>query len=167
MSRQNKVIDVVCKMDVELTEFPCTYMHINYSFCSQQCLDRFTANPYLYIKQPGNPSLAHDGENVIKRRLLKLDAPIPDEVALQFELALSRLMGVKKVQVDNNTVDITYDLLELTTVQIEQAINKMGGSLADNWGELLKRAFIHYFEDTRLDILEQQQKTDTSCSKND
>jgi len=156
MSDQNKVEDPVCKMEVEIGQLSFSYLGIEYSFCSQQCQDRFSANPHLYIGQPGKPSPRQHGKSIIKRRLLKLDTAIPADIALKIERALKSMMGIKEVTIDKNIVRITYDLLEVTTAQIESTILHAGENLAAGWGEQLKRAFIHYFEETELDNLEYQ-----------
>lgn len=157
MGNKNMTIDPVCRMEVGIAEFPLSYMGLEYSFCSQQCHDRFSANPHLYIGHPGSPSPKQHGERIIKRRLLKLDIPVPDEVALKIEGALKDMMGIKEVTIDKNIIRISYDLLEVTTAQIETTIQGAGEKLNGSWGGQLQRAFIHYFEETELDNLEYQQ----------
>jgi len=71
------------------------------------------------------------------------------------------MMGIKEVTIDKNIIRITYDLLEVTTTQIETTIQRAGEKLTASWGAKLKRAFIHYFEETELDNLEYQQSNHT------
>lgn len=163
MSHQSKAEDPVCKMEIEISQLSFLYQGIKYSFCSQQCQDRFSANPRLYIGQPGKPSPKQHGKSIIKRRLLKLDTSIPDDIALKIEIALKSMMGIKEVTIDKNIVRITYDLLEVTTEQIEVTIEKAAENLSASWGEKLKRAFIHYFEETELDALEESSRKHKSC----
>jgi len=163
MSQQNKVHDPVCIMEVEVGKFAFSYLGIEYSFCSQQCQERFSANPHLYIGLPGKPSPKQHGKSIIKRRVLKLDTSIPDDIALKINTALQNMMGIKEVTIDKNIVRITYDLLEVTTEQIETTIEGTGEKLTTSWGEKLKRAFIHYFEETELDTMEDQHKKHKSC----
>lgn len=163
MKQSNKKIDPVCKMEVNAGSYAFAYQGLEYSFCSQQCQDRFVANPYVYIGQPGKPSPKQHGKSIIKRRLLKLDMPIPDDIALKIDTALKNMMGIKEVTIDKNIVCITYDLLEATTEQIETTIEGVGEKLTTSWGEKLKRAFIHYLEEAELDTLEEQHKKHTSC----
>lgn len=163
MKEGKKSSDPVCRMEVDAGQFAFSYLGIEYSFCSQQCQDRFSANPHLYIGQPGKPSPKQHGKSIIKRRILKLDTPVPDNIALKIDTALKNMMGIKEVTIDKNIVRITYDLLEATTEQIETTIEGAGENLTTSWGEKLKRAFIHYLEETELDTLEEQHKKHTSC----
>ena len=156
MSQGKKVNDPVCKMDVKAGQMPFNYLGIEYSFCSQQCHDRFASNPQLYIGKPGKPSAKQDGVHIIKRRVLRLDDIVPDEVAKKIDSELRKMMGIKEVTIDKNIVRITYDLLEATTAQIEARITATGEKLTAGWADKIKRAFIHYLEESELDILEQQ-----------
>ncbi|MFK5914487.1 MAG: YHS domain-containing protein [Woeseiaceae bacterium] len=159
MRPKKKVRDPVCIMDVDVGQLAFVYMDIEYSFCSQQCQDRFSANPHLYIGQPGKPSPKQHGESIIRRRVLKLDVSVPADVETKIDAALREMMGIKEVTIDKNIIRITYDLLEATTAQIETTIQLAGEKLAASWGEKLKRAFIHYLEESELDNLEQQQSS--------
>ena len=47
------VKDPVCGMDVDPAQFETTYEGLHYAFCSEQCRQRFAANPHLYIGVPG------------------------------------------------------------------------------------------------------------------
>lgn len=156
MSEENKVEDPVCKMKVNSGNLPFKHMGIEYSFCSQQCHDRFSANPQLYIGLPGKPSPKQHDMHIIKRRILKLNEIIPENIAIDIEVELKKMMGIKEVTIDKNIVRITYDLLEATSEQIEAAIGASGGELMMGWGNKIKRAFIHYLEESELDILEHQ-----------
>lgn len=163
MSHKCKIEDPVCMMEVDIGNLSILYQGIEYSFCSQQCQERFSTNPHLYIGRPGNASPKQQGKRIIKRRTLKLENPVPDDVALKIVKALKSMMGVKEVTIDKNIVRITYDLLEATTAQIETTIEELGECLAASWGKQLKRAYIHYFEDTELDVLELQYMKPRSC----
>ncbi len=46
--------DPVCHMEVPTTSHACEYEGIQYAFCSEQCRERFLANPRLYIGLPGH-----------------------------------------------------------------------------------------------------------------
>ena len=63
-------------------------------------------------------------------------------------------MGIKNIHVEANCVYITYDLLQATVEQIEATTENTGEKLGSGLAEKLKRAFIHYLEDTELDNLE-------------
>lgn len=156
MSKKNKVEDPVCKMNVDKGELAFEYLGIEYSFCSEQCHQRFSSNPHLYIGQPGKPSPKQHGMHIIKRRVLKLDDIVPESVAKNIDTELRKMMGILEVTIDKNIVRITYDLLEATEQQIEATIVAIGENLTSSWGDKVKRAFIHYLEESELDNLEQQ-----------
>lgn len=141
-------------MDVEKGNLEQKYQDISYSFCSRQCYDRFTANPHLYIGQPGKPSAKQRGQSVIRKRTLNLETPVPDDVQEQIMDVLNAMMGVKTVIIETNSIQIIYDLLEVSAKQIESALEENGGKLSKNWSMKLKRAFIHYLEETELDNIE-------------
>ncbi len=163
MNEENKVEDPVCKMKVDAGLLPFKYLGIEYSFCSQQCHDRFSANPHLYIGLPGQPSPKQHDMHIIKRRLLKLNETIPDDVAEELELELKKMMGIKEVTIDKDIVRITYDLLEATSEQVEARIIDSGKKLTAGWGDKIKRAFVHYLEETELDTMEETYKAHKSC----
>ena len=64
-------------------------------------------------------------------------------------------MGIKNVDIDSEGMHISYDLLQVTAEQIETAIDKSGVILGDKLSQKLKRAFVHYVEESELDNLEQ------------
>ena len=73
MSEDNKVQDPVCKMDVKAGQISFNHMGIEYSFCSQQCHERFSVNPHLYVGLPGKLFPKQHDMRLIKRRVLKRD----------------------------------------------------------------------------------------------
>lgn len=150
MKNDIKVRDPVCEMDVLEGAYKTTYMGSQYLFCSQQCLDRFKSNPKLYIGNPGKPSPKQMGKVLIKCRTIKLDRAIPGEIKVQLMLAFDEMMGIKDIEITNNEVRITYDLLEVTAEQIEQSIITTRVNLSDDWISRIKNAFIHYTEETEL-----------------
>src|SRR3989338_1338586 len=60
------VRDPVCHMQVPAASFATEYLGINYDFCSEQCRDRFHANPHLYMGFPGRKAPAQEGVEVGK-----------------------------------------------------------------------------------------------------
>jgi len=144
----------VCHMMVSNNRFVMEYQACAYRFCSQQCRDRFEANPHLYIGLPGHPSLRQHGHEVIKKRSLKLNQPLTEKQSSVIVTDLEKMMGVKNVHVEANCICITYDLLQATVEQIEATVEKTGEQLGSGLAEKLKRAFIHYLEETELDNLE-------------
>lgn len=163
MNSSSTVRDPVCHMDVKPGSYIYEYIGSKYSFCSQQCHDRFIANPHLYIGHPGKPSPKQHGKNIVKRRTLKLEQPIPEKIKIEIETSLNSMMGIKDVTIDKNIIRITYDLLEATAEQIEKTIENNSHNLTVSWAEKLIRAFIHYSEETEIDSLEDQYKNRKSC----
>ncbi|HEC28543.1 MAG TPA: YHS domain-containing protein [Gammaproteobacteria bacterium] len=155
MKDQYKTTDPVCLMEVERSSLEHEYQGKSYSFCSQQCHDRFEANPHLYIGRPGKPSPKQQGRSVIRKRTLKLETSVPDHVRHHIKDMLGKMMGIKTVSIENNTIQITYDLLEVTAQQIEDALEKNGENLSNTLSTKLQKAFFHYLEETELDNLEQ------------
>ena len=56
--------------------------------------------------------------------------------------------------VEGDTIDIRYDLLQVTEAQIESLLAGVGAMLDHCWSERLRRAFVHYFEDIGISSLE-------------
>ncbi|VAW97094.1 hypothetical protein MNBD_GAMMA21-847 [hydrothermal vent metagenome] len=144
----------VCNMVTNLDCLSSEYRSEKFFFCSEQCLERFTANPGVYIGGRGIPSAKQRGERCIKRRTLKLDSVVPVEMAENIINDLQAMMGVIEVDVDADKINIIYDLIEVTTKQIETVLEKTGNNASKKYGEVLKRAFIHYNEETIMDNLE-------------
>lgn len=159
MNYQIKVRDPVCLMEVKQGSLEYKHKGLSYSFCSQQCQDRFNTNPHLYIGQPGKPAPKQLGKSLIRKRVLELDMPIPVQIEHLVKEILGEMMGIKIITIESNTIQITYDLLEVTIQQIETTLEKSGEKLSTAWAVRLKRAFIHYLEDTELDNLEHQYDT--------
>jgi len=67
---------------------------------------------------------------------------------------LQAMMGIIDVTIKENFIFISYDLLQATTEQIENTLEQSGRTLGLAWSDKLKRAFIHYHEETQLDNLE-------------
>ena len=65
------------------------------------------------------------------------------------------MMGVKAIEShDDNTVTITYDLLQATADQIEAKMGEVGVGLGEGWAEQLRRSFVHYLEECEVGSLE-------------
>lgn len=155
--------DPVCGMKADNNDISLDFQGIRYLFCSQQCLDRFTENPHLYIGHPGKPSVKQHGEIIIKSRALRLEPPVTDDTKLNIEVSLKEMMGIKTVNIVKCTVRITYDLLEVKRQQIENTIKGTGATLSSSWIDKLKRVLIDYSEETELDSLEVQNSKRKSC----
>ncbi len=151
----------VCHMGVEnnIDSIATEYQGRTFYFCSEQCRDRFSMNVHLYIGARGIPSPKQHGETILKCRVLKLEQPVTDEVAERINRELHEMMGIKEVGINGDRVHIVYDLLEATTRQIEEKLEKIGNKVSSGLGAVLKRAFIHYIEETALDNLEHSSNT--------
>ncbi|MDT3706232.1 MAG: YHS domain-containing protein [Thiobacillus sp.] len=149
------VKDPVCGMEVAPAQFETIYEGLHYAFCSEQCRQRFAANPHLYVGVPGEKAPGQKGVELLKRRRFQLDAPLdaPDSAVLTE--ALGAMMGVKAVEIgDGNTVAITYDLIQATADQLEAKMAEVGARLGEGWAERLRRGFVHYMEETEVGNLE-------------
>lgn len=93
-SGSEKVKDPVCQMLVVPDQNAINYQGMVFAFCSQQCKDRFLANPHLYIGVPGEWAPKQEGQEVLKRRRLRLDSPLSDTDAQQVTGQLRAMMGV-------------------------------------------------------------------------
>ena len=60
---------------------------------------------------------------------------------------------------DVGLIHTQYDLFEATASQIEEAIQGSGTKLGSVWLDYLKRAFVHYIEETELESLEHQNES--------
>jgi len=146
--------DMVCGMEVNTDHISFDYMGIHYAFCSDQCLQCFQKNPHIYIGFPGNEAPKHAGMEVIKTRTLKLADPLPRELVEKVTEYIQAMMGIQYVEVHDDCIEITYDLLQATETQIEEAIADAGAVLGGDWTEKIKRAFVHYMEETEVETLE-------------
>ncbi len=150
----NSIQDPVCGMQVNPDSFAMEYLGMHYAFCSQQCRDRFKANPHLYVGVPGEEAPKQKGMEVIKQRHFHLDQKLTDAEAMLLDEQLSTMMGIKHIEVAGDTIDITYDLLLVTAEQIETCVGQTGIHLGTGLGERLQRGFIHDFEEIEIDSME-------------
>lgn len=151
---EETVVDPVCGMRVRPGHCSVEFLGMSYSFCSQQCQERFLANPRLYIGVPGKKAPRQSGMEVLKRRRLRLEQALPAVEADNLIAALQQMMGIHSVVVDGNCVSIDYDLLQATAEQIEEKLAAIGIQLGSGWAEQLRRAFVHYEEDCEIGSLE-------------
>jgi YHS domain-containing protein len=149
------VKDPVCGMDVAPAQFETIYEGLRYAFCSEQCRQRFVANPHLYVGVPGEKAPGQKGVELFKRRRFQLDASLAAQDAAVLTEALGAMMGVKTVEIeDGNTVTLTYDLIQATAEQLEAKMAEVGVKLGAGWAERLRRGFVHYMEETEVGNLE-------------
>jgi YHS domain-containing protein len=152
------VKDPVCGMQVEAHMHGIEYQQSRYAFCSDQCRDRFLANPHLYIGFPGQKAPKQEGLEVLKKRRLHVARSLSPSQSDSLIGALQAMMGIKFVAVDGDKIEITYDLLQVTAEQIETKIAEIGLQLGEGWTEQLHRAFVHYEEELEVGNLEVYKK---------
>ena len=151
---EDSLRDPVCGMHVAPNQHAITHQQMHFAFCSTQCKERFLANPHLYIGHPGHKAPAQGGRTVLKHRRLKLDEPVPDDLAQRVITHINVMMGIGHIAIKGDTIDIQYDLVQVTEAQIESALAEVGATLDHSWSERLRRAFVHYFEETEISSLE-------------
>jgi hypothetical protein len=127
---------------------------MTYAFCSEQCRDRFLANPHLYIGFSGHNAPAQEGVKVVKCRKLRLACPLDKAQVQQIHDTLTSMMGVQDVHIDGDKLEIRYDLIQVTVEQIESKLVSVGAALGQGWADRLKRAFIHFEEESEVGTLE-------------
>ena len=137
----------VCHMQVPPEQLALVYQGMHFAFCSEQCRERFRATPRLYVGVPGEKAAKQEGQEVLKQRCFRLDQPLSVVQAQILMDAITGMMGIKQVVVEEAEVRITYDLLEVTAEQIESTILTAGAQLGGGWTEQLRRALVHYTED--------------------
>lgn len=146
--------DPVCGMTVPPDSFAMDYMGMRFAFCSEQCRERFRANPNLYIGAPGVKAPKQEGKEVIKRRRFALEQALSERQSETLRQELRSMMGIRDVSVSGNEIEIAYDLLQATAEQIEAQIQAVGVTLGAEWGERLRRGFVHYLEEIETSSLE-------------
>ena len=146
--------DPVCGMQVAPDQHAITHLQMHFAFCSAQCRERFLANPHLYIGQAGHKAPVQEGHEALKHRRLKLEEPLPDDLAQRAITYINDMMGIGHIEIKGDTIDIKYDLLQVTEAQIESALAEAGYTLDHSWSERLRRAFVHYLKETELSSLE-------------
>ena len=141
-------------MSVSSRTYSVDFRGLELWFCSSQCQGRFNQRPNLFIGDPQHGKAAkQQGVKVKKRRKLQLD--LPDSVVVQEGLIslLKSLMGVEHVTLFSNTLEIEYDLLQVSLEDIEKAISEMNLEVDQSWINKLRDAFTHLNERTELDSL--------------
>ncbi len=150
----NEIEDPVCHMMVPATSFVIQYEGISRAFCSEQCKERFLANPHLYVGFPGHKAAAQEGKQVIKRRRLLLSEPLDGMQAEQVKSTLFEMMGIREVCIDANRIEIQYDLMQVTVEQITDKLGSIGSELGGGWLDRLMLAFVNYQEECEIGSLE-------------
>lgn len=145
--------DPVCGMIVNAEQFAIVYQQMHFAFCSQQCQERFLHNPQLYIGNVRHKAPGQEGYVSLKQRRLKLDRPLTPDMADRVYGAVREMMGIERIEVDGDLVKVSYDLMQATEAQIEAEIARAGAVLGHGWSERLRRALVHYREETEIESL--------------
>lgn len=144
----------VCGMAVDDDKYTIVYQQMPFAFCSEQCRTRFNEYPHLYIGYPGQKAPKQDGQVVLKRRRLRLAQPLSVEDAALVQEVLVMLMGVDEVIVSDDTIEVTYDLLQVGMKELEAALSDAGTRLGGDWMQRLHYALIHESEEWQLESQE-------------
>jgi YHS domain-containing protein len=141
-------------MQVPSGQLALVYQTMHFAFCSEQCRERFQATPHLYVGVPGEKAVKQEGQELLKHRCFRLERTLSTEQARIVVDALTAMMGVKQVVIDDTGIRINYDLLEATAEQIERTLVETGTRLGEGWTERLRRALVHYAEDCEAENLQ-------------
>lgn len=148
------VQDPVCHMTVSEASFSAEYAGIHYAFCSNQCRNRFLANPHLYTGLPGHMAPAQKGIQIIKQRSLVLPSLLDTKQAELVKRELLSMMGIIEICIEGGKIEIQYDLMQVTAEQISDKLALIGAELGGGWIDRLKLAFINYQEECEIGSLE-------------
>ncbi|ALP52299.1 hypothetical protein Tel_03600 [Candidatus Tenderia electrophaga] len=154
MKQSDQVECPVCGMRVGRHDREISYRQMNFAFCSEQCRARFLAHPHLYVGYPGQAAPKQNGQVALKRRRLHLQQPLSTEGEVLVGEMLRGLMGIDAVTVSGDTIEITYDLLQVSLEELESAITAAGTRLGEGWPERLRRALIHASEESEIEARE-------------
>jgi len=135
-------------MKVIDSHYRVEYQKMYFHFCSEQCRENFNAHPRLY-----SVASHRKREERLKQRVLHLAEPMDDEVAALLVSYLKEMMGLREIVVDGDKLSISYDLLQVSAVQVERRLNEAGVQLGDGWLLRLRRAWIYSSEETELSNL--------------
>lgn len=154
MKRDEKRKCPICGMEVDHSENGILYQQMHFAFCSGQCEARFLAHPHLYIGYPGQPAPKQEGQVVLKRRRLHLAHPLSVVDAVVVQEVLGKLMGVNAVTASDDSIEVTYDLLQVGLKELEAALSGAGVRLGGDWVRRLHYALTHESEEWQLESRE-------------
>lgn len=132
--------DVVCGAWVSPHHFEVVFGGLAYSFCSEHCTARFTANPHRYIGRPAAHAPPHERRAALKRRLA-LPAPLSEREAAALITVLRRAPGVSGARLDGPIAEITYGPQEAAAEERARWIFAAAAELGPGWSEWLQQAF--------------------------
>jgi YHS domain-containing protein len=146
-------------MEVSAAFFTQTYRGLELYFCSEQCEQRFRQRPKLYIGDPQHGKAAkQQGVEIPKHR--KIHLKLPDNAQLKNQLVnkLQSMMGVKQLSLFSDTLEIDYDLVEVSLDEIKHAIVTMELQLDQSLIDKLHDSLLTLSESTELDSLSHPRK---------
>lgn len=151
--------DLVCGMEVDINEslHRASWRGITLYFCSQQCLERFNATPTLYF----SPSRLGNKPQSIKRHRLYF-LTVDNQSLRSASASLRRMMGVLFVSPGSNSIEIEYDLFQITLEQIEGNVSGFGLILCSGLHRW-RRIFWKFTEENEIDNTIAQAQTN-SCN---
>ncbi len=130
------------------------YQGVDHYFCSSQCLERFKSHPHLFVGDPQHGfSPKQKNQVVLKKRRIRLRDAISDELKADLETSLQSLMGIEALDLTDQDVYVTYDLLQASLEDIEKTIEQAEARLSKSMAVQVKRGLIHYSEECELDNL--------------
>ncbi len=144
----------VCAMTVSSDEISAEHLSIHYNFCSQQCRENFLSQPMLYV---GKNAPETGRSEILKCRKFRLDQSLTIPQGEKISKELQQLMGIKQVDIQSQTIAVTYDLRQCRAEQVEACLSGAGVKLGEGWSDRLRLGWMHYTEENELDNLTAQQ----------
>lgn len=138
----------VCGMPLIEERHIVEYHHMRFNFCSEQCRERFNAQPSLY-----SSGVIEGREPLLKHRKLCLAIGMDGDTSRAIAACLGAVMGVREVEIKEGCVQITYDLWQVTQAHIEKALSEKNIRLDDSPLQRLRRAWARNLEDNELENL--------------
>lgn len=135
----------VCGMRVESALYRTQYHKMYFHFCSEQCRETFEATPQLYAS-----GTVEKREPVLKQRNLRLARALTADEAEAIEVHLMGLMGVTKVSIQGDSLQINYDLLQVAQARIEQELSALKVELANGCWQRVRRGWVRDTETNEI-----------------
>jgi YHS domain-containing protein len=134
----------VCGMAADPDANGLEYRHMHFALCSDVCRQRFLRSPESFLGVAGGGR----GGGRIKQRRLRLGQRLSGDQRDTLRDLLEGMMGVRTVDIRGDRVAITYDLDQASDQRMEEELFEAGERLGRGWPERLRRAFIHYEEES-------------------
>lgn len=135
----------MCGMRAEAEVSSVAYHKLVFHFCSEQCRETFEATPQLYAS-----GVIEKRTPLLKTRKLRLAKQCDADEVKVLETYLLEMMGVTDAHIQGDYLQISYDMLQVTLVRIEQLLNKIEAGLDNSWWQRLRRGWVHNAEENEL-----------------